>query len=88
MLKSYARARQRFNRYVRGLASDDIQATGKELNKDLNANMNGNTAPSNTAVVTNNNGNTNTAGITTTNGNTSNANSNTKNATKNGNANH
>lgn len=38
-----------------------------ETNANIPANMTGNTAPSNTAVVTNNNGNKNTAGVSTTN---------------------
>jgi hypothetical protein len=49
-------------------------------NANLPPNMNGKTANSNQAVVTNDNGNANTAGVQTTNtaGNKGNANSNTK----------
>jgi hypothetical protein len=57
-----------------------------ETNANIPPNMNTRTAPSNTAVVMNNNGNKNTAGITTINGN-ANRNANHNGATR-GNSNH
>jgi len=45
-----------------------------ETNSNMSPRTNGNSVPSNTAVVTNNNGNDNTAGVKSTNGNNGNGN--------------
>jgi hypothetical protein len=78
------------NRANTNAAATNANGAGRdgviETNANLPANMNARTAPSNTAVVMNNNGNKNTSGVTPINGNT-NRNANHNGATK-GNSNH
>jgi hypothetical protein len=53
-----------------------------ETNSNVNPNLNGNTAPANTGVITNNNGNKNTAGVATDNANNRNSTPKNKNENK------